>query len=103
LTKKADGGIINIINVWVIERNFYILMLPSGTGTFHPTHWFISYIFAILSNVLIEGFTIKIILKHSLKNMFRWLFVANAISVIVCVLFHGIEMQNINILFFILT
>ena len=74
-----------------------ILMIPFGTGTFHPTHWLMSYVFAVFSNVLIEGFTVKIIFKHSFKKMFLWLFVANAISVIVCILFHGIAMQNINI------
>ncbi len=74
-----------------------ILMIPFGTGTFHPTHWLMSYIFAILSNVLIEGFTIKFVFKHNFKKMFWWLCVANAISVIVCILFHGITMQNISI------
>ena len=76
-----------------------ILMIPFGTGTFHPTHWFMSYIFAILSNVLIEGFTIKFIFKYNFKKMFWWLLVANAISVIACILFHGIAMQNINVYF----
>ncbi len=74
-----------------------LLMIPFGTGTFHPTHWLVSYVFAILSNVLIEGLTIKFIFKYEFKNMFLWLFVANAISVIICILFHGIVMQNINI------
>ncbi len=68
------------------------LMIPFGTGTFHPTHWFMSYIFAVLSNVLIEGLTIKVVFKHNFKKMFWWLFVANAISVVVCILFHGISM-----------
>ena len=74
-----------------------ILMIPFGTGTFHPTHWLMSYVFAILSNVLIEGLTVKIIFKKKFKMMFLWLCVANAISVIICILFHGIAMQNINI------
>ncbi len=74
-----------------------ILMIPFGTGTFHPTHWLMSYVFVILSNVLIEGLTVKFIFKHKLKKMFWWLCVANAISVIICILFHGIAMQNMNI------
>jgi hypothetical protein len=74
-----------------------ILMIPFDTGTFHPTHWLMGYIFAILSNVLIEGFTVKFIFKYNFKKMFWWLCVANAISVIVCILFHGITMQTINI------
>lgn len=74
-----------------------ILMIPFDTGTFHPTHWLMSYIFAILSNVLIEGFAVKFVFKYNFKKMFWWLCVANAISVIACILFHGISMQNINI------
>ncbi len=74
-----------------------LLMIPFGTGTFHPTHWLMSYAFAILSNVIIEGLTVKFIFKHEFKKMFWWLCVANAISVIICILFHGIVMQNINI------
>ena len=72
------------------------MMIPFGTATFHLTHWLMSYIFAVISNVLIEGIVVKFIFKFSFKKMFWWLFVANAISVIVCILFHGIRMQNIN-------
>jgi len=74
-----------------------VLMIPFGTGTFHPTHWLMSYLFAILSNVFIEGLTVKFIFKYKFMKMFWWLCVANAISVIICILFHGITMQNINI------
>ena len=73
------------------------LMIPFGTGTFHPTHWLLSYIFAVLSNVVIEGLTIKYIFRHNFKKIFWWLCVANAISVIVCILFNGTTMQNLNI------
>ncbi len=74
-----------------------ILMIPFDTGTFHPSHWLMSYVFAVLSNVLIEGLTVKFIFKHKFRIMFLWLCVANAISVIICILFHGTLMQNINI------
>ena len=70
-----------------------ILMIPFGTGTFHPTHWLMGYVFAVLSNVVIEGLAIKIIFKHSFKKMFWWLFIANALSVIACILFHGLVLQ----------
>ena len=89
-----------VLGVFVIPLSGFIgevLMIPFGTGTFHPTHWFMNYVFAILSNVLIEGLTIKIICKKEFKKMFWWLCVANAISVIICILFHGISMQNIDI------
>ena len=89
-----------VLGVVVIPLSGFIgevLMIPFGTGTFHPTHWLMSYVFAILSNVLIEGLAIKIIFKKEFKKMFWWLCVANAISVIICILFHGLAMQNINI------
>lgn len=89
-----------ILGVVVIPLSGFvgeILMIPFGTRTFHPTHWLMSYVFAILSNVLIEGLTVKFIFKHKFKKMFLWLCVANAISVIISILFHGIAMQNINI------
>ncbi len=89
-----------ILGVVAIPLSGFIgefLMIPFGTGTFHPTHWIMSYIFAILSNVFIEGLTIKIIFKYSFKKIFWWLCAANAISVIICILFHGISMQNINL------
>ena len=44
-----------------------------------------------------EGTTIKIIFKKEFKKMFWWLCIAIAISVIICILFHGFTMQNINI------
>lgn len=74
-----------------------VLMLPFDTGTFHFTHWIMSYIFAILSNVLIEGVTVKFIFKYKFKKILSWLCVTNAISVIICILFHGITMQNLYI------
>ena len=72
-----------------------ILMIPFDTPTFHLSHWILSYILAILSNVIIEGLTVKYIFKFSLRKMFWWLFAANAISIIICILFHGFTMGNI--------
>ena len=89
-----------VLGVVVIPLSGFIgeiLMIPFGTGTFHYTHWLMSYVFAVLSNVLVEGLTVKFTFKHKFKKMFLWLCVANAISVVICILFHGIAMQNINI------
>ncbi len=61
-------------------------------NTFHWTHWLISYMFAIAINTTLEGFTVKLILKLKFKNTFLWLFIANAISILLCVLFYGIEL-----------
>ncbi len=91
------SAVLGIVAIPVSGLAGEILMIPFGTGTFHFTHWLISYIFAILTNVIIEGVTVKIIFKHKFKKMVLWLCIANAISVIICVLFHGFVMQNINI------
>lgn len=72
-----------------------VLLIPFGTGTFHFTHWLLSYILAILINVVIEGLTVKFIFKNKFKKMFWWLCMANAVSIIICILFHGITMQNL--------
>ena len=72
-----------------------ILLIPFGTGTFHFTHWLLSYILAILINVVIEGLTVKFIFKNKFKKLFWWLFMENAVSIIICILFHGITMQNL--------
>lgn len=74
-----------------------LIMIPFGKGTFHLTHWIMSYILAILSNVLVEGIAIKIIFKKEFKKIFLWLCIANAISIVICILFHGVTMQNVNI------
>ena len=60
-----------------------------GIGTFHWSHWLISYLLIILINTFIEGFYIKLTLKLRLKQVFLWLFFANAISVLMCFLFYG--------------
>lgn len=60
--------------------------------TFHWTHWLLDYLLTILLNTLIEGFIIKLILKLKFKNIFIWLFIANAISIILCILFYGLRL-----------
>ena len=59
-----------------------------GIGTFHWSHWFVSYLLVIFINTLIEGVFIKLSLKLNLKQTFWWLFVANGISVLLCVIFY---------------
>lgn len=66
-----------VLGVFVIPLSGLIgeiLMIPFRTGTFDPTHWLISYVFAVISNALIEGLTVKIIFKYQFKKMFWWLF-----------------------------
>ena len=60
-----------------------------GIGTFHWSHWLVSYFLVILLNTLIEGLFIKMSLKMNFKKVFWWLFAANAISVLLCFIFYG--------------
>ena len=60
--------------------------------TFHWTHWFLDYLLAIFINTAIEGFIIKLILKLKFKDIFTWLFIANTISILICVLFYGLRL-----------
>ena len=62
-----------------------------GIGTFHWSHWLVSYFLVILLNTLIEGLFIKLTLKIGLKKVIWWLLIANAISVLLCFLFYGID------------
>lgn len=60
-----------------------------GIGTFHWSHWLISYILVIIINTTIEGLFIKSTLKLNFKQTFWWLLIANGISVLLCFLFYG--------------
>ncbi len=70
------------------------LMIPFDTATFHLSHWIFSYVLAMLSNVLVEGLCVKIIFKYKFSKMFWWLCAANAITIIICILFHGLTMSG---------
>ncbi len=62
-----------------------------GIGTFHWSHWLVSYLLVILINTLIEGLVIKLMLKQKFKSIFWWLFGANTLSVLICVLFLALK------------
>lgn len=62
-----------------------IILSVVSTATFHPTHWAVAYLLALAFNVLIEGAAIKLIFKMPFKENRLWLMVANAISVIICI------------------
>ena len=55
-----------------------------GIGTFHWSHWLVSYLSVILLNTFIEGICVKIALNLRIKQTFMWLLAANAISVLIC-------------------
>lgn len=68
----------------------FVELLP--TKTFHWSHWLLDYLLAIILNTLIEGLIIKLILKLKFKNILWWLFIANAISILICILFYGLQL-----------
>lgn len=69
-----------------IEGLFAELVLI-GSKTFHWSHWALSYFLVILVNTLIEGLILKLILKLKFKKIFGWLFTANFISVMICMIY----------------
>lgn len=64
-------------------------------GTFDTAQWIWGYILAVLSNVLVEGLTLKFIFKLKFRKIFLWLTLANAISVIICILLQGLTLPDI--------
>lgn len=75
------------ILIWGISSEFLLF------NTFHWTHWVAAYLFAIFVNTLIESLVIKLILKLKFKNIFWWLFIANVISVLMCIIFFGLRLN----------
>lgn len=57
--------------------------------TFHSSHWVMAYIMVVVCNTAIEGLIIKIFKLPFLKSL-PWLAIANAISVIICILSYGL-------------
>ena len=80
------GIIITPISGLLLE----FILYPVNKATFHWTHWFASYLAVIVINTLIEGLVVKLTLKKAYKKIFWWLFCANAISILICVLFYGL-------------
>lgn len=54
-------------------------------------YWLIGYLCSILVNVWIEGTIIQKMIKLSLSKTFQWLFLANAISIGMCVICFAID------------
>lgn len=57
--------------------------------------WALSYIVTILCNVLIEGLTLKLVFKKRFRRNFGWLFIANALSVLLAILILGTTMKGV--------
>ena len=98
-TKWLKAGIITVVMnavtcllgmILIPISGLFVELLP--TKTFHWSHWLLDYLLAILLNTLIEGLIIKLILKLKFKNILWWLFIANAISILICILFYGLRL-----------
>ena len=70
-------------------------LMPFAGGTFDWIVWGMSYILAVLSNVVIEGLFLKLVFKLEFKKNFRWILVANALSVILAILVLGFTMRGV--------
>ncbi|MCR4624128.1 MAG: hypothetical protein K5780_05850 [Alphaproteobacteria bacterium] len=57
--------------------------------------WLISYLVAVLINTVIEGITIRLILKLPLSKTFRWLSAANVITIGICVIYLYLFPKNV--------
>ena len=55
--------------------------------TFSWSHWALAYIITAFINTLIDYYAIKLMLEKKKKNTFRWLFLANTISVMLCAIY----------------
>jgi len=84
---SATVGVILILLTGLVAEAFASFVTLGKIGTFHWFHWLVSYVAAILTNTILEGAIIRLIMKLSLSKTFRWLFVANAISVGVCAIY----------------
>jgi hypothetical protein len=85
LVMNAVSAIIGCFALPIIGFVVEIILSVISTSTFHPTHWAVAYILGLAFNVLIEGAAIKLIFKMPFKENRLWLTVANAISVIICI------------------
>lgn len=67
------------------------VMYPINRATFHWTHWVASYLVIVVMNTLIEGLVVKFGLKQTYKSVLWWLFIANTLSVLMCILFMAFK------------
>lgn len=83
---NAISAIIGIFALPFVGLAVEFALSPVSDNTFSPLHWTIAYIVGLAFNVLIEGSANKLIFHLPFKKNVIWLTVANAISVIICVI-----------------
>lgn len=86
LGMNLASAVIGVFAIPVTGLIAELAMSPIPVGTFHISHWIVAYILAVLCNVCIEGLFLKLVFKMTFKNNFKWLTVANAISVALAVI-----------------
>lgn len=86
---NAASAVIGLFAIPVSGLLVEILFIPFKTGTFHISHWIASYVMAVLCNVLFEGGFLKLVFKKSFRKNAKWLFAANALSVICAIVIMG--------------
>jgi hypothetical protein len=67
---------------WEISVGSLLWELNNQIGSFHPVNWTATFVLAVLINTVIEYFVLRTIFKlEKTKAGFRWLCLANALSV----------------------
>lgn len=82
-------GFVGAIGLGILGELIPVL----GGGTFDVAQWIFGYILTILTNVVVEGLSIKLIFKMQWKDFFLWLLLANTISVLLCIGVYGFTMK----------
>ena len=89
---NAVTCLLGIVLIPILGLLLEFVMYPVNHATFHWTHWAASYLAIIFINTSIEGLVVKLALKKAYKKIFWWLFCANALSILICILFYGLRL-----------
>lgn len=96
LISVVINGISTIVGVALIPITGLLgelIMIPADLifdiNTFHTSHWAMAYIMVVVCNVFVEGIAIKLIFKMNFTKNYLWLYIANILSVAICILSFG--------------
>jgi len=90
------GSSVILIGGFVVEVLLYPIDAVLGIGTFHWSHIFVAYVFAIFVNTLIESGVMKLFMKNiKYKRIFWCLFWANAVSIMIAAVY--VRVANVRI------
>lgn len=88
LVMNGISVVLGFVTLFIVGLLVELILLPFDTATFHISHWIVTFLFVVLTNACLEGLIIKIGFKYKFKKTFLWLCLANAISFVICFLFH---------------